>query len=396
VEQHQINKSHSMFKTIDELCFKSKNLYNYANYIIRQEFIFNHNYINYYDMKKELKTHDPFKDLGSQASQQTLEVLDRSWKSFFVAIKDWSKYPQKYLGRPRLPNYKKKDGRNIVIVSNTQSKIADGFLKFSWKPFRSFKTPTKVQGKLMQVRFVPRSNHYIMEIVYQINVPECIICFNRCMGIDLGINNFATISNNIGMQPFIINGRIVKSINQYYNKKKANLQSGLMLKHKKHWSNRLQRLTDKRNNKVKYFLHKSSKYIIEWAFKNKIDTIVVGRNKFWKQNSNMGKKVNQSFTNIPFEVFIEKLKYKAENIGIKIIETEESYTSGTSFLDNELPIKENYNKSRRIHRGLFRSNTRELINADLNGAYQIMKKVFPNTFVDGIEGVHLHPIRVNI
>jgi len=248
----------------------------------------------------------------------------------------------------------------------------------------------------MQVRFAPRANHYIMEIVYQIDVPECIFCLNRYIGIDLGIDNFATVSNNIGLQPFIVNGRIIKSINQYYNKKKANLQSDLMIKHNKHWSNKLERLTNKRNNKVTYFLHKVSKYIIEWAFKNKVDTIVIGRNKFWKQNSNMGKKVNQNFTSIPFEVFIEKLKYKAENIGIKVIETEESYTSGTSFLDNELPIKENYNKQRRIHRGLFQSNTGELINADLNGAYQIIRKVFSEAFADGIEGVHLHPIRVNL
>ncbi|HBY21015.1 MAG TPA: transposase, partial [Clostridiales bacterium] len=253
VEQHQIKKTHSMFKIVDELCFKSKNLYNYANYIIRQEFIINHNYINYYDMKKELKTHEPFKDLGSQASQQVLEKLDKNWKSFFVAIKDWTKYPNKYLGRPRIPKYKKKDGRNIVILSNIQFKIENALVKFSWKPFRKFKIPTRVQGKLMQIRFVPKTSHYIMEIVYQIDVPEVTIESKNIVGIDIGIDNFATISNNIGVQPIIINGRDVKSINQYYNKKKAELQSDVKVRYNQDWSNRLQRLTDKRNNKIDYF-----------------------------------------------------------------------------------------------------------------------------------------------
>ena len=396
VEQHQIKKTHSMFKIVDELCFKSKNLYNYANYIIRQEFIINHNYINYYDMKKELKTHEPFKDLGSQASQQVLEKLDKNWKSFFVAIKDWTKYPNKYLGRPRIPKYKKKDGRNIVILSNIQFKIENALVKFSWKPFRKFKIPTRVQGKLMQIRFVPKTSHYIMEIVYQIDVPEVTIESKNIVGIDIGIDNFATISNNIGVQPIIINGRDVKSINQYYNKKKAELQSDVKVRYNQDWSNRLQRLTDKRNNKIDYFLHNASRKIIDWCIFYKIDTIIIGKNDNWKQRSKMSKKVNQSFIQIPHAMFIEKLKYKAENKGIKVICTEESYTSGTSFLDGELPIKANYDKSRRIKRGLFESNDGELINADLNGAYQIIRKVFPNTFVDGIEGVHLHPIRLNV
>jgi len=385
-----------MFKTIDELCFKSKNLYNYANYIVRQEFIFNHKYINYYDMKKELKTHAPFKDLGSQAAQQVLEVLDKNWKSFFIAIKDYSKHPDKYLGRPKIPKYKNKDGRNIVILSNIQFKIENALLKFSWKPFRKFKIPTKVQGKLMQVRFVPRASHYVMEIVYQIDVPDVNHNSKNIVGIDIGIDNFATISNNIGVKPIIINGRSIKSINQYYNKKKSEIQADLKVRHKMDWSNKLQRLTDKRNNKVNYFIHNASRKIIDWCLFYGIDTIVVGKNDNWKQESKMSKKVNQNFVQIPHALFIDKLTYKAENRGIKVICTEESYTSGTSFLDGESPVKSNYNKGRRIKRGLFKSNTDKLINADLNGAYQIIKKVFPNVFSNGIEGVHLHPFRLNV
>nr|WP_232380892.1 transposase [Paenibacillus tianjinensis] len=385
-----------MYKTVDELCFKSKNLYNYANYIMRQEFINNGKYINYYDMKKELKTHEPFKSFGSQAAQQTLSVLDEAWKSFFASIKDWGKNKSKYLGMPKMPKYKDKQGRQVVILSNIQFKRIDGCIKFSWLPFRNFKIPTKVTDKLMQIRFVPRGSHYTMEIVYEIDIPLANIESNRIASIDLGIDNFATVSNNTGNKPFIINGKIIKSMNQYYNKKKAKSQSDLMKKNNKKWSNALQSLTDKRANKLRNHIHKSSRYIVDWCADHQIDTLVVGKNKNWKQEARMGKTNNQTFVYIPFEMLIRQLRYKCENIGIKFVETEESYTSGTSFLDEELPIKSNYNKSRRIHRGMFISNLGIKINADLNGSYQIMKKVFPNAFGDGIEGVHLHPVRVNL
>ena len=397
VEQHQIKKTDSIWKVVDDLCWKSKNVYNCANYIIRQEFINNHNYIKCNDLDKIMQKQECYSILGSQAAQKTLQLLDKNWKSFFVAIKDWRKHPVKYLGRPKLPKYKNVEkGRNILILKNIQFKIENDCLIFSWKPLRKFRISTKVKGKLMQVRFVPKGGNYILEIVYQINVPEIIFKSSNIVGIDIGIDNFATVSNNIGVHPIIINGRSIKSINQYYNKRKAELQTDLKVRHGKDWSNRLQRLTDKRNNKVDYFLHNASKKIIDWCTQYDIDTIVIGKNDNWKQESKMCKKTNQSFVQIPHALFIEKLKYKAENNGILVVCIEESYTSGTSFLDEESPIKENYNKKRRIARGLFKSNSGELINADLNGAYQIIKKVFPKTFVDGIEGAGLHPVRLNV
>lgn len=331
--------------------------------------------------------------------QQTLKLLYQNWKSFFSTIKDWRKNPNKYLSKPNLPQYKdKENGRFVLVIDNIKVKIVDGYLKFSWKPLRGLnsKYKTNVNGKLMQVRFVPRNNSYIMEIVYEVEVPNINKASERIISIDIGIDNLATIANNIKLQPFIINGRPLKSMNQYYNKKRAELQSDLKLKHNKNWSNKLQKLTYKRNNKINDYIHKASKYIVDWCIENNIDTVIVGRNKNWKQESNMSKKVNQNFVGIPHGLFIQKIKYKCENVGINFIEVEESYTSGTSFLDGELPIKENYNKSRRIARGLFRSNGGELINADLNGAYQIIKKVFPDVFTKGIEGVSLHPVRVNI
>lgn len=345
-----------------------------------------------------VKTSEPYRDLGSNVGQQTLRILDQNWKSFFTSIKDWSKNKEKYLGKPKLPNYLDKEGRFNLIIDTNKVKILDEYLRFSWKPLRSLKDTykTNVKGKLMQVRFIPKNNQYVMEIVYEIEVPEQPIESNRIVGIDIGIDNLATVSNNIKEQPFIINGRPLKSMNQYYNKEKAEIQSNLKLKHDKNWSNRLQQLTDKRNNKIDDYIHKASKSIIDWCVECDIDTIVIGKNKNWKQEVNIGKKNNQNFTQIPMAIFINKIKYKAENVGIKVIETEESYTSGTSFLDCELPIKANYNKSRRVTRGLFKSNGGELINADLNGAYQIIKKVFSDAFADGIEGVGLHPARVNL
>ena len=155
-------------------------------------------------------------------------------------------------------------------------------------------------------------------------------------------------------------------------------------------------LTQKRNLKVEDYLHKASRYIIDFALENQINTIVIGNNKNWKQSSSLGKVTNQAFVSIPHQKLIDKICYKAQLCGIQVILTEESYTSGTSFLHSEVPEKVYYNKKRRVHRGLFVSNQGIKINADVNAAFQIMKKVFPNVFSDGVEGVVLHPVRVGI
>lgn len=398
VEQHIIHKTHGAFSIIDKLSFKSKNIYNYANYVVRQEFIRNNKWIRYNELANMIKNSEPYRDLGSNVGQQTLKVLDKNWKSFFVGIRGWSKNKNKYKGRPKLPNYKDKEkGRFPLIIDNIKFTIVDEYLRFSWKPLKELNNTfrTNVKGKLLQVRFIPKSNNYIMEIVYEVDTPEVKRISNRIASIDIGINNLATVSNNFDQQPFIINGKPLKSINQFYNKKKSNTSSDLKIRHDKNWSNKLQRLTDKRFNKIKDYIHKSSKNIVDWCIENNADTLVIGKNKEWKQEINIGKRNNQNFVSIPFEMLISQLEYKCENVGIKFVETEESYTSGTSFLDKETPIKTNYNKSRRIKRGLFKSNEGVIINADLNGSYQIMKKVFPEAFADGIEGAGLHPVRVN-
>ena len=159
-------------------------------------------------------------------------------------------------------------------------------------------------------------------------------------------------------------------------------------------TNKIISITNKRHNKITNIMHKYSKYLIDFAIENNCNTIIIGNNKDWKRECPLSKRVNQNFVNIPHQRFIEMIQYKCENVGINCILTEESYTSGTSFLDQELPTKQFYNKKRRIKRGLFKSNDGTLINSDLNVSYQIIKKVVPNAFADGIEGVVLHPVRV--
>jgi putative transposase len=399
VERHQISKSNPMWKVIDELCLKSKNVYNYGNYVIRQEFIKTGNWIRYKDLSKQIKHEDCFKKLGSCSAQMTLRRLDKNWKSFFNGTKEYKKNPSKFLGRPKIPKYKKKDGRYILELTNMQTHIINGYLYFAWKPLKQFNNiiKTNIDGRLLQTRFKLMNNCYMMEIVYE---KEITIMTDkeskRICSIDLGVNNFVTMVNNVGEIPIVINGRGIKSYNQYWNKKLAYYKSKLKKINNKDWSNRLNRLTLKRYNKINNFFHKASKMIIDYCVSNNIDTIVIGKNDTWKQNCNMQKKVNQIFVQIPYENFIKMIKYKGQDIGITVIENEESYTSGTSFLDNETPIKENYNKNRRKFRGLFISNKGIKINADCNGAYQIMRKVFPKAFTNGIVGVHLHPIILNV
>ena len=399
VEKHIIKSNNKYYNLLDEFCYKSKNLYNYANYNIRQEFVNNGKWIRYNDLDKLLKQEGNSFDYKNMplatTSQQCLKLLDKNWKSFFQSIKDYNKNPDKYLGRPKLPKYKSKNSRNILILTNQNCKISKNIIKFP-KAFKGFYLKTKINNNLQQVRIVPKDKYIVIEIIYRTEDIQLLQDNNRYIGIDLGLDNFVTITNNCGLIPLVINGKVLKSINLYYNKKISYYKSIAKRMNKLDYTNRMRKLTLKRNNKIEDCIHKASRFVINYCRNNEINTIIIGNNKNWKQNSKMSKRVNQNFISIPYYSFIQKVQYKAEEFGIKVIITEESYTSGTSFLDNELPIKENYNKSRRKYRGLFVSNNGIKINADVNGSYQIIKKVFPKAFVDGIEGVGLHPFKVDL
>ncbi|CEQ01700.1 transposase [[Clostridium] sordellii] len=396
VERHIINRNHKMWNICDEYCFKSKNLYNYANYELRQVFIYTKKVEKYSELTRRLKTTEVFKEIGSNSGQHTLKMLDKAWKSFLISIKDYYKTPSKYLGKPKLPGYKEKNGRYMCILTNMQSQIKEGYLYFAFKPFKPYNylIRTKIKGKHMQTRIIPKGGCYILEIVYQTKDVKEREFNNRIMGIDLGINNFVTMTNNIGYKPIVINGKGLKSINQYYNKQLSKYRGLAKTNNNLDWTKRLDRINMKRYNKLEYFMHCASRIVIDYCIRMNINTIVIGINKEWKQECRIGSNT-QNFIQIPYDNFIKKLEYKCKENGIKLITTEESYTSGTSFIDNELPIKENYNKSRRKYRGLFISNKGISINADANGSYQIIKKVFPNAFANGIKGVDLHPIVIN-
>lgn len=393
-KQQIITKQHAKWKYINQMCLAAKNLYNYANFIIRDNFIKNGNCIPYSQLNSQLRSHELYKACMSQPANCVLRRLDKAWKSFFVAIKDWKKNPKKYKGMPKLPKYCNKNGRYVWEIPNNTCYLDGEELHFRIRKLQDVKWKTKVKGRLLQVRFVPRGCDYVMEIVTEVEIEVEEKHNSNVAGIDLGANNFVTLTNNIGEPPIIINGKGLKAINQYFNKKRAAMMNDLIKRNDQHWSYALSRLTNKRFNKVKNFMHHASKFVIQYCLEHDISTIVCGLNNFWKQKAKIGKNT-QSFVFISYDMFIKQLQYKAAQTGIKVILADESYTSGTSFLDNEDPIKENYDKKRRVKRGLFKTNDGRLINADVNGSLQIIKKVFPNAFADGIEG-YLTPSIINV
>ena len=405
VEKHRIKQNNVYYPMFCGFAHKSKNLYNHANFLVREAFVKHNKWLRYGELDKILKAdleYDDYKQMPTaQAAQQTLRLLEKDWKSFFAAIKDWSAHKDKYLGRPKLPKYKPKDGKHILILTNQNVKLKDGILHFP-KTFGGFTMKprfTELENfvSFQQVRFIPGFRGFTVELVYTMEVPDVPLPENgRYLSMDIGLDNLATVVNNAGLKPVIINGKGLKSVNKYYNKQLSHYREIAKRMNARDYTNRMDFLTKKRNHKMDDCMHKASSYIIRYALSNSFHTIVIGNNKDWKRNSSMSKKVNQSFVGIPHMRFIEMIQYKAQNVGVNVVLTEESYTSGTSFLDEESPEKANYNKKRRVYRGLFISNTGRKINADVNGAYQIMKKVFPKAFADGIEGVALHPVRVSI
>jgi len=405
VEQHIIKQQHPFFKECDELCFKSKNLYNYTNYIVRQEFIKTSKekelglvehatYLNYYDINKLVKENIDYCLLPRKVSNQTLMLLDKNWKSFFALIKKWSKNKNSLNGKPNLPNYLDKiKGR--MVTSYELGAISSKYLKQSIIKLSQtniqFKTfvPSK---DIQQVKIVPKNGHYVIEVVYKKEIKALKQDNKRYSSIDLGLNNLATVGSNV-MKPFIINGKPLKSINQFYNKKLAKLKSNLKEREKS--TNRIKRLHFKRNNKIKDYLHKSSRCIINQLVSNSINTLIIGHNKEWKQEINIGSVNNQKFVSIPHSRFIDMLKYKASLEGINVILQEESYTSKCSFLDNEPIQKHECYKGTRIKRGLFKSEERGIINADVNGSLNILRKAVGNAFnkANSIE-VSSSPLRI--
>lgn len=380
-----------MFKYCDDACFKSKNLYNYVNYLIRQDYIENKILTkSAYDYNKELKNEDVFKALPSKTSQQIIMKLFKNWKSFFVSIKDWSKNQSKYTGKPKLPKYKEKNGRNIVMFDYQQCIVKNSRIKF---PKTKIYIETGIErNQFKQIQIVPYGSCYKICIYYTIEIHKKESYNNNILSIDLGVDNLATLTNNIGIQPIIINGKILKSINQYYNKTLGKARSYVGNKR----SNRMKQISFKRNNIVETHFHIISRWIINYCKAYNIENIAIGKNKDWKRSSTMNKKSNQKFIQLPHERLIHQLKYKGEEVRIRVIEVEESYTSKASFIDSDEAKKGVTFSGKRIKRGLYQSKNGTLINADVNGSYNILRKCNAQFSYESIEGVSLHPVRLNI
>jgi len=396
VEQHVIRKGDNRYAEIDRACFASKNLYNLATYTVRQAFIADEsNYLNWYAVDKILQSSEAYQTLPAKVSQQVLKQVHETWIGFFAAIKVWKANPGAFLGRPRMPGYKdKQSGRNMLIYTDqafSKKSLREGIIK----PSRlNIEVKTR-QTRINQVRIIPRNRFYVVEVVYTREPIQAELDAGLVAGIDIGLNNLATLtSNKPGFRPVIVNGRPLKSLNQFYNKRKAELQSRLA--NGQHTSEQIIRLSIKRNWRIRHYLHTTSRRFVELLVKERIATLIVGKNSAWKQEINLGTRTNQNFVSIPHAQLIEMLRYKCQLVGIEVIIHEESYTSKCSFLDMEPIEKHETYQGKRISRGMFRSATGEKINADVNAAYNIIRKVIPNAFAEGIVGLVVAPVRFTL
>ncbi|MHC1567124.1 MAG: RNA-guided endonuclease InsQ/TnpB family protein [Candidatus Syntropharchaeia archaeon] len=388
-------------ETMSHLCHLAKNLYNEANYIVRQEFINNGKWIRYNDLYHMLKNSENFRGLPAHTAQHVLQQVDKNWKAFFKSIKEWKKNPEKFSGRPKLPKYLPKNGEFQIRFDYQQCKIRDGKLRFPKKTKLKEVIVREGIKKLKEARIVPMGVGYWLEIVYKKKATPRKLDRSRAIAVDIGVRNLVTIADNIGGRPIVIKGGVVCSVNQYYNKRKAELQSIYAKQGLKHTPKRLKRMSVKRMNKLRDYMHKTTRWIINYCMENNISTIIIGHNAGWKQGVNLGRRNNQKFVTIPFDMLIHQLQYKGEEAGINVVLIDEAHTSKCSFLDNE-PVehREKY-IGKRIKRGLFRSAKGIIINADVNACYNLLRKAkailkgLAKVNLDGIEGVGLHPVRVN-
>lgn len=376
-ERHIIKKTNPLYSELDNLCFLSKNLYNSALYAIRQYYFENKKYLSWVNINNNFvkdKQVDYYA-LPCKVSQQTLKMVDQNMKSFFNAIKAKK-------SKAKLPKYLDKvKGRFVVTYTNQaigKKALQNGYVELS-------KTNVKIKTKVKdvkQVRIVPQNNFIVVEVLYEVRPKPHDNSKEMYCGIDFGLNNLMTCSFQ-NDSPLIINGKPLKSINWHYNKEKSILQS--LLDGRKKTSKRIQNITLKRNNRINDYLHKTTKIFVNYLVSKEINNVVIGYNKEWKQGINIGRVNNQNFVGIPYYKLLNMLTYKCELEGISVIVTEESYTSKCSFLDDEDICKHEEYYGKRIKRGLYKASDGRLINADVNGALNILKKVIGKFEYDSIK-----------
>lgn len=395
-ERHFIHEGSELSKECERVAHLSKNLFNATLYAVRQHFFETGKYLPFAKVCNNFtsQSNTDYIALPRKVSQGTMRLVDKAFKSFFQSLTQYKTNTSKFKGHPKLPKYRDKNGVYVVEFTNqavSRKELNDnGVIHPSGTNIRIHSNVT--YDDLDCVRIVPVCGGFYIEVVYTVQNTEPKPDNGRYAAIDLGIDNLATIASNIsGFRTFAVDGRYLKSYNQWYNKKKALLKSYAETYNGTKTTKRLRKLEADRRNVMSDYMHKASRLIVNQLVSDNVCTLYVGHNTGWKQDTNMGRVNNQNFVEIPHTTFIGMLKYKCELAGIAFYENEESYTSKCSFLDSEEICKHDEYVGRRVKRGLFCSGSGNLINADVNGALNILRKCKPEAFADGVEGVVVHP-----
>ena len=388
VKQQIKHLSKEDYKSIKELCHIAKNLTNEAIYNVRQYYFTEDKFLKYEKNYTLLKSSPNYKELNSNMAQQILKEVDGSFKSFFGLIK-LAKQGKYSLKDCKLPHYLPKDGYTTLVIGFVRLNGNKLILPFSNNFKKTHKIveitipPVLLDKKVKEIRVLPKANARYFEIQY-IYETECIqrnLNTQNALALDLGVNNLVTAVSSTG-KSFIVDGRKLKSINQWFNKENARLQS---IKDKQHFgkkpTNRQKAIARDCNNKVNDYMNKAARMIIDYCINNDIGTLIAGYNVTFQRNTHIGKQNNQNFVNIPYGRLRDKLAYMCELNGITYVEQEESYTSKASFWDKDnIPVYNNDNpkeyefSGNRVHRGLYETANGKTFNADINGALNIMRK----------------------
>ena len=388
IKQQVKHLSKENYLSLKELCHAAKNLTNEAIYNVRQYYFTENEFLKYEKNYTLLKNSPNYKTLNSNMAQQILKEIDGSFKAFFGLLKLAKK--GKYAFKDcKLPHYLPKDGYTTLVIGFVRLKGNQLIIPFSnsfkktHRPIEITIPPILLNKKVKEIRIIPKAKARFFEIqyTYEAEYIQRNLNKNNALALDLGINNLVTAVSSNG-KSFIIDGRRLKSINQWFNKENVRLQS---IKDKQHFgkktTNRQKAIARDRNNKVNDYMNKTARTVINYCINNNIGTLIVGYNETFQRNSHIGKPNNQNFVNIPYGRLRNKLEYLCELNDIAFIKQEESYTSKASFWDNDnIPVynadnpKEYQFNGKRIHRGLYKTANGKVFNADVNGALNIMRK----------------------
>ena len=432
--QYRISKNHILYDYCRDICRSSAILYNRANFILRQysssvdsmamfkplfpnqmvvyrlvrdslfgtKYLGDSKWLSYNALDHLLKvTRDKaYYALPAQANQQILKLLLRDYKSFFEAVKAYGRNPEAFTGRPRMPGYMPSGSFKTSVLTNQICRLKDGCLKFPGTRDKLSLGQLPEEVCLKEVRIKPSGNSFVLDVVLSVPDKGIIPMADkdiladlsavedlknlRVMAIDPGTDNIAAVANTFGARPFVIKGGMIKSINQLYNKEMKRLSSCAMTCNNRYRTRKMNALTEKRNRRIKDQFHKVSRQLVDYARDNNVDIVVMGHNTYQKQDIGIGHVNNQNFVQIPMLIFADMLRYKLAEYGIKFVLTEESYTSKADFLAKDyIPVyKKNssgnyFFSGKRIQRGLYRHYDGTITNADINGAANILRKVFP-------------------